>query len=67
MLQDYILLDYTILGFDTTSHIYGRDKERKLKSDKMREARKLASLVFLRCSIKRRYSKIWRELPVDIT
>lgn len=67
MLQDHTLLDYTILGFDTTSRIYARDKERKLKSDKMREARKLVSLVFLRCSIKRRHSKIWRELSVDIT
>lgn len=67
MLQDHTLLDYTILGFDTTSRICARDKERKLKSDKMGEARKLASLVFLRCSIQRRYSKIWRELSVDIT
>ena len=51
--QDYILLAHTFLGCDTTSRIYGLGKERLLKTDKMKEACKHASLVFYDSSSKK--------------
>ena len=51
--QDYILLAQAFLGCDTISRIYGLQKERVLKIDKMKEACKYASLVFYDSSSKK--------------